>query len=117
MGKLKIPQQGEIKKAKITDIRLSTAGEQFTNAAGEFKGKFSKREDPVFVLYAMVEGEKQERKIGTFNKPQNETIAPSSKLFKLLQTLGISEVSDDLRELRGKTVSLVTDAKGFSRLP
>jgi hypothetical protein len=119
MGKFKMPTPGEQKKATITRVERSTAGEQFTSKkTGKFAGKFSEPDDPVFVLYGKIEGMDVEQKLGTVNSPSNKAgvVFGTSKLHKILESAGLSEVSDDLHELRGKSVVMIVDAKGFTRL-
>ena len=103
---------------------MSTAGAQFTpqkgENAGKFQGKFSKPDDKVYVVYAKVEvdGKPQEVKLGTFNVPKKGNIMPNSKLYALITRCGVTgdNISDDLHELAGKTLEVVTDSKGFVKL-
>jgi hypothetical protein len=121
MAPYTISKAGELAKAKVTKIEKTTAGKVFTKKdTGEFMAKFSKPDDPVFVLHGIVEGTKEEIKLGTINVPRNKAgiIYPSSKLAMLLQRSGVSldVISEDLKELRGQTITLVRDSRGFLRV-
>ena len=124
MPKLGIVHGGEKKQVRISRIQRSTAAEQFTpkqgENAGKFQGKFSKPDDPVYLVFGQTEinGKQQEVKLGTFNVPKRGNIMPNSKLYALITRSGITgaDISDDLHELVGKTLEVVTDAKGFVKL-
>jgi hypothetical protein len=121
MSPYKISKPGELAKAKITKIEKTTAGKVFTKKdTGEFMAKFSKPDDPVFVLHGIVEGTKEEIRLGTISPPKNPAgiLYPQSKLAILLQrsNLPLDVVSEDLRELRGQTITLVRDSRGFLRV-
>jgi hypothetical protein len=103
---------------------MSTAAEQFTpkkgENAGKFQGKFSKPDDKVYLVFGKTEinGKETEVKLGTFNLPKRGNVMPNSKLYALITRCGVTgdNISDDLHELVGKTLEVVTDAKGFVKL-
>jgi hypothetical protein len=117
MGKIVVPEPGETRKAVITKIERSTAGEQFTSKDGKFTGKFSEPNDIVFVLYGKLEGQNDEQKLGTVNKPASGTAFPSSKLYALMKDIGVKSIEDDLHDLKGKNITMLRDERGFFRMP
>jgi hypothetical protein len=112
-----LPPVGETKTATISRIERSKAGDVFTNKkTGEFSGKYSKPTDLVYVIHGKVAGIDQEIKLGTVNAPKHGV---GSKLLQLALDAGFKGnaiLSDDLHELVGKTVHVVIDDKGYTRL-
>ena len=119
MSPYRMPEIGKTVQAKITKIERQQAKDVFTNKAGEFVGEYSDPEDVVFTFHGIIEGRKDEIKLGTLNAPKNPAgqLFGTSKLFQLIQKMGIdpplTQLSDDLRELKGRTVPCTYDAKGF----
>jgi len=120
----KMPQVGKVLTARITRIEQKTAAQVFTSKkTGKYEGKFTKPSDKVYVIHGKVEGSDEERKLGTVNAPLNPAgiLYGTSKLYQLLVKAGFDAssaptVSDDLHELRGHTVPVSVDQKGFIRL-
>jgi hypothetical protein len=117
-----VVKAGTKAQARITEIKQTTAAEVFTATkgenAGKFQGKFSKPTDKVFVVWGRVEGQSQDVKLGTYNYPKRGNIMPNSHLAVLIQRTGVdlSTLSDDLRELKGKSIEVTLDSKGFARV-
>ncbi len=120
----KMPQVGKTVPARITRIEQKTAGEVFrSKKTGKYEGKYAKPSDKVFVIFGRLEGSNEEQRLGTVNAPRNPTgmLYGTSKLYQILVQAGFdpstgATVSDDLRELKGRTVQTAIDAKGFARL-
>jgi hypothetical protein len=120
----KMPQVGKTVAAKITRIEAKTAGEVFkSKATGKYEGTYSKASDKVYVIYGKVEGSNEEQRLGTVNAPRNPSgiLYGTSKLYLLLVKAGFdpsagATISDDLHELKGRTVQATVDSKGFVRL-
>jgi hypothetical protein len=90
---------------------------------GRYEGKYSKASDKVYVIHGKVEGTDKERKLGTVNAPRNPSgiLYGTSRLYQLLVKAGFdpsstSTISDELGELKGRTVPVSIDSKGFIRL-
>jgi hypothetical protein len=118
-----LPQVGKTVPAKITRIEQTTAAQAFkSKATGKYEGKFGKPSDKVYVIYGKLENSGEEQKLGTVNAPRNPSgiLYGTSKLFQILAKAGLdtpgATVSDDLRELKGRTIQTTLDAKGFARL-
>ena len=119
----KMPQVGKTIPAKITRIEQKTAGEVFRSKTGKYEGKYSKASDKVFEIYGKLEGSNEEQRLAALNAPRNPSgiLYGTSKLYQILVKAGFDPasgvtVSDDLRELRGRTVQATVDTKGFARL-
>jgi hypothetical protein len=116
-----IPQAGKPLSAKITRIEQRTAGEVFKSKTGKFNAKFSKPTDEVYVIYGKIEGEIQEHRLGTVNVPHSKILYGKSKLCQLLIKAGFdlsktTTVSDDLHELKGRTIKVTVNENGYARL-
>ena len=119
-----MPQVGKVVNAKITRVEAKTAKEIFTSKkTGKYEGKYAKPSDKVYVIYGKVEGSNEEQRLGTVNAPRNPSgiLYGTSKLYLLLVKAGFdpsagATISDDLRELKGRTVQATVDSKGFVRL-
>jgi hypothetical protein len=117
-------QVGKTIPARITRIEQKTAAEVFrSKATGKYEGKFGKPTDRVYIIYGKVEGSNEEQRLGTVNAPHNTsgTLFATSKLYQILVKAGFdpstgATISDDLRELKGRTVQATIDAKGFAKL-
>jgi hypothetical protein len=121
MGKYLLPVAGQQLKATITRIERKKAADVFTERkTGKYKGQYRGPDEPVFCIYGRLDGDpdKKEFRLGTFNAPKTARTFGTSKLVKFVRaTLGdVAEVSDDLHELIGRTVTGASDAKGFFRL-
>ena len=120
----RMPQVGRTLAARITRIAISTAGEAFkSKETGKYEGKYSKASDKVFEIFGRLEGSGEEQKLATVNAPRNPSgiLYGTSKLYQILVKAGFdpstgATISDDLHELRGRTVQTTVDAKGFARL-
>ena len=119
-----MPPIGKTVPARITRIEPHTAAEVFTSKkTGKYEGKFTKPTDKVYVIYGKPEGSNEEQRLGTVNAPHNPSgiLYGTSKLYDLFVKAGFdpasgATVSDDLHELKGRTVPTKIDAKGFARL-
>lgn len=120
----RMPQVGKTVAARITRIEQKTAGEVFkSKTTGKYEGKYAKPSDKVFVIFGRLEGSNEEQRLGTVNAPRNPTgiLYGTSKLYQILVKAGFdpstgATLSDDLHELKGRTVQTTVDAKGFARL-
>jgi hypothetical protein len=119
-----MPMVGKTVPAKITRIQQTTAGENFkSKMTGKYEGKYSKPSDIVYVIYGKLDGSNEEQKLGTVNAPHNPsgTLYATSGLYTLLVKAGFDPssgvtISDDLHELKGRTIQTTIDAKGFAKL-
>jgi hypothetical protein len=120
----KMPQVGKVLNARITRVEQKTAAQVFTSKkAGKYEAKYTKPSDKVHVVHGKVDGSDEERKLGTVNAPRNPAgiLYGTSRLYQLLVKAGFDAlsaptVSDDLHELRGRTVPVSVDQKDFVRL-
>lgn len=120
----KMPMVGKTVPAKITRIEQTTVGEHFkSKTTGKYEGKYAKPSDKVYVIYGKLDGSNEEQKLGTVNAPRNSsgTLYGTSRLYALLVKAGFdpssgATISEDLHELKGRTVQTVIDAKGFAKL-
>lgn len=115
---------GKSVPARITRIEPSTAGERFkSKTTGKYEGKYAKPSDKVYDIYGKLDGSNDEIKLATVNAPRNAsgTLYATSRLYQILVKAGFdpssgAAISDDLRELKGRTCQATFDAKGFARL-
>jgi len=110
-----IPEEGERKTAIISKIEEKKSKEVFTNSKGEYKGKFSNPDDPVFVVYGNLKGENKELKLGTVNAPNSRKVWPNSNFGKLCRSVGLKG-RINIKDFKGKEVPVQLDARGFPRL-
>ena len=120
----KIPIVGKSITVRITRIEPSTAGEAFkSRITGKFESKYGKASDKVFRIYGKPEGTNEEVLLTTVNAPRNQsgTIHEKSKLYHIAINAGFDPksgvtFSDDLRELKGRSVQAKTNSNGFPTL-
>ena len=110
-----IPEEGERRTAIISNIEQKKSKEVFTNSKGEYKGKFSNPDDPVFVIYGNLKGENRELKLGTVNAPTDKKVWPNSNFGKLCRLAGLKG-KVNVKDFKGKEVPVQLDARGFPRL-